>query len=293
MTTKQDLLRLVDKDRDAHVEFLSSLIRIPSGNPPGDTRNAVTFVQQHLTSCGISSEVIAPKTESPNLVATLQEAGGFRESESSRNLILNGHIDVFPVDPNEKWEREPLSGDIDGGFVHGRGGVDMKAGTAADIIAFTYLHRFRSQLRGQCVLEVVSDEETGGRYGTKYLIEQDGRKDLFKGTAVLNAEPGGVESIRFGEKGTLRISFEVKTTGGHGAYLHRSEGAIRKAVEVIGLLTRLEQLRGEGMSRDMREYLERPDVRQVADKIMGEGAAESMLKPTVNIGTIHGGKKSK
>lgn len=46
----------------------------------------------------------------------------------------------------------------------------MKAGTAASIIAFGYVHRFRSQLGGECVPKVVSDEETGGKYGTKYLL---------------------------------------------------------------------------------------------------------------------------
>ena len=45
------------------------------------------------------------------------------------------------------------------------------------------------------------------------------------------------------------------------------------------------------MDPDLKEYLKRPDVHNVADDVMGEGAADSMLKPTVNIGTIKGGVK--
>lgn len=249
------------------------------------------FIQRYLSDQRISSEIIAPKSETPNLVSTLQGSTESQPSIGLRNLVLNGHIDAFPVNEDEQWQRDPFSGDIADGFVHGRGSVDMKAGTAADIIAFTYLHRFKSQLSGQCTLEVVSDEETGGRYGTRYLIERDDCKNVWRGDCVLNAEPGGVDSIRFGEKGTLRMSFEVKTLGAHGAYIHRSEGAIRIAARLVTQLLTLEDLHGDGMDPDLCQYLQRNDVRAVADGIMGEGAADSMLKPTVNIGTIRGGVK--
>ena len=42
--------------------------------------------------------------------------------------LINGHIDCFPVNEDENWERDPHSGDIADGFVYGRGGVDMKVG---------------------------------------------------------------------------------------------------------------------------------------------------------------------
>ena len=92
---------------------------------------------------------------------------------------------------------------------------------------------------------------------------------------MLNAEPSGIDSIRFAEKGTLRMTFTVESQAGHGAYIHRSEGAIRIATKLIQRLLTLEDLRGEGMDPDLREYLQRDDVREVADKTMGDGAAKS------------------
>jgi acetylornithine deacetylase/succinyl-diaminopimelate desuccinylase-like protein len=100
---------------------------------------------------------------------------------------------------------------VEDGFVHGSGGVDMKAGTAASIIAFTYVSKFRSRVFGDCTLEVVSDEETGGRFGTRYLIEGHDRRGEWKGHCVLNAEPSGLDSIRFAEKGTLRMTLNIAT----------------------------------------------------------------------------------
>ncbi|KAK5681407.1 hypothetical protein LTS10_005937 [Elasticomyces elasticus] len=262
MCTKQDLLRLLESDQDAHLDFLQALVRTPSSNPPGDTRDAVKLVEQHLRKYGIGSRIIAPHTEAPNLVSVID---GASEHHSSRRLVLNGHIDCFPVIDADQWQRDPYSGEIQNGSVHGRGVVDMKAGTAASIIAYTYIHRFRSQLAGQCVLEVVSDEETG--------------------------EPCGLGSVRFGEKGTLRMTFTVTTQGGHGAYVHRDEGAIRIAARMIDRLVGLESLESETQDVDVARYLRRQDVRAVADNIMGKGAADSMLRSTVNVGTISGGAK--
>ena len=195
MPSRKDLIRLIDGEADEHIRLLSSLIRIPSPNPPGGTVDAIDFVRNHLSSRGIASEIIAPKQKSPNLVSTLQ-GRRHAESQQERRLVLNGHIDHFPCSSDEEWERDPYSGEIAEKFVHGLGGVDMKAGTTASIIAYSYVHRFVSAVSGHCTLEVVSDEETGGRYGTRYLIEQDERMEEWRGDCVLNAEPSGIESIR-------------------------------------------------------------------------------------------------
>ena len=45
-------------------------------------------------------------------------------SDSSReSILLMSHLDVVPIEPgtNSKWTHPPFSGDIDGGFIWGRG----------------------------------------------------------------------------------------------------------------------------------------------------------------------------
>lgn len=71
------------------------------------------------------------------------------------------------------------------------------------IFAYRYLHRLRDQLKGKLSLAVVSDEETGGRWGTRYLLEN--HPETVKGDCALISEPTGVHTIRYGEKGSLRV----------------------------------------------------------------------------------------
>ena len=63
----------------------------------------------------------------------------------------------------------------------------MKCGTMASVITFAYLHRIRAELNGKLTLTAVSDEETGGKWGTRYLLENLGDECL--GDCVLNGEP--------------------------------------------------------------------------------------------------------
>jgi len=207
---------------------------------------------------------------------------------------MNGHIDVFPVDTSQtdKWSHGgPWSGHNDGTYIFGRGGVDMKAGTLASTIAYSYLYRYREHLgkQGSVALTLVSDEETGGKFGSRWLLEND--PDRWSGDVMINAEPGGLQSIRFGEKGTLRITFTVVTKGVHGAYTHLSEGANRVASRLVQKLLHIETGITPDLDSSIVEHMRRPEVRRIVDEIMGPGAANIVLKPTVNIGTMHGGIK--
>jgi succinyl-diaminopimelate desuccinylase len=279
--TKDDLLAAIDRDRESHLTFLQEFIREPSPNPPGDTRLAACVVTRYLKQRDIEPSIIAPREDLPNVVS---EFNGAREG---RRLVLNGHIDVFPVGDGKGWSRDPWSGAIEDGFVHGRGACDMKAGTAASVIAFSYLHAYRAALAGSVGLTAVSDEETGGRWGSRWLLENDTR---WHGDCMLNAEPSSLHTIRFAEKGTLRLTFTVRTAGAHGAYLHKSESATRVAASLIARLAQIEAIVPD-LSPSLRAYLAQPEVRAAADRAMGPGAADIMASPTLNIGTVQGGLK--
>ncbi|KAF2109628.1 acetylornithine deacetylase/succinyldiaminopimelate desuccinylase-like deacylase [Lophiotrema nucula] len=282
---RQDILREIEENREHYVTFLQNFIRAASPNPPGDTTEASKVVVEFLSSHDIKPNIIAPLERAPNVVTDFNGSKGL-----GARVILNGHIDAFPVERPDDWERGPYSGYNDGTSIHGRGGVDMKAGTAASIIAFTLLKKRAEHLRGSVALTAVSDEETGGKWGTKYLLEQCGDSSPWKGDVVLNGEPGGLQSIRFGEKGTLRITFTVKTPGANGAYKHVSRGANIIASQIIVKLLDIERLEPE-LPEVLKKYLQSDEVRRVADDIMGPGAANILLQPTVNVGTMQGGAK--
>ena len=220
------------------------------------------------------------KPEWPNVVGTFSGQG------AGPHLVLNGHIDVFPAGPAETWSRDPWSGAVEGGKVHGRGVVDMKCGTAASVWTYIYLHRLREQLKGRLTLTCVSDEETGGTWGAKWLIDEFG--DEFRGDCVLNGEPSTPGMVRFGEKGTLRLVFEIDTPGAHGAYTHVSKNAIKVASDLIQDLYKLEDLpvsQPDDIKRAIAASI--PAIEQA----LGSGGGAILNRFTVSIGVIQGGIK--
>ncbi|KAJ4391715.1 hypothetical protein N0V93_005335 [Gnomoniopsis smithogilvyi] len=291
----QALLDALAANEAAHIAFLQSFVRAPSPNPPGDTRQAAAVIQSYLAAHGLTSRVIAPQAHMPNIVADFPCG-----DPDGPRLKLNGHIDVFPAGDGHDWARSPWSGDIVNGRLHGRGTVDMKAGTAASVIAFAALFPYREHLRGSIGLAAVSDEETGGAFGTRWLLDHDvegrrklapGEKSPWAGDVMIDGEPGGLETIRFAEKGTLRLTFTVDVgPGAHGAFTHLSKSATRIAAGLIGELAVVEDI-VPNLDPDLKAYLEREDVRAAIDKCMGKGAADNAMKCTLNIGTIHGGLK--
>jgi len=162
--------------------------------------------------------------------------------------------------------------------VHGRGVVDMKCGTAASVWTYIYLHRLREQLKGRLTLTCVSDEETGGTWGAKWLIDEF--PDEFRGDCVLNGEPSTPGMVRFGEKGTLRLVFEVDTPGAHGAYTHISKNAIKVASDLIQISTGSRicpSPSGRHQARDRR-------LDPAIDRALGAGGGAILNRFTVSVG---------
>ena len=217
-----EILAWIERDQDQIVRFLSRFVAIPSPNPPGDTREAARFLLDHLKAEGFPADIRAARPDLPNVVGSFGGHGP--------HLVLNGHIDVFPAGPAEAWSRDPWSGAVDGGKVHGRGVTDMKCGTAASVWTAIYLHRLRDRPGGRLTLTCVSDEETGGTFGSKWLL--DSFPAECRGDCLLNGEPSS-GTIRFGEKGTLRLVFEIDTPGAHAAYTYLSQNAIRVASNLL------------------------------------------------------------
>lgn len=276
--TKQRLLQRIETDKDILIDFLRGFIRCKSPNPPGDTREVAAYVCHFLDRHGLDHRVIAPHPQMPNIVATFDAAA------PGRHLALNGHMDVFPVDPTG-WSVDPWGGELKDGKIYGRGACDMKCGTTASLFTFLYLHELRDQLHGKLTLSAVSDEETFGPWGARYLVEH--HKEIL-GDCCLNGEPSSRHTVRFGEKGLLWLRFHVRTPGAHGAYTHMSPSAVTIASRVIGALTQLEDIQPQHIS-NLSAALEQAS--ESLEAAYGKGAARIIQRVTVNPGLIQGGLK--
>ena len=283
MSDHEALLAAIAAEEERIVAFFQDFVRCRSPNPPGNTVEAVRFITDFLASENAPWRLVAPQETMPNVVGTIETG------RSGRHLVLNGHVDVFPVgdDPvAEGWTCDPWGGEIRDGAVYGRGAADMKAGTSASIWTFVLLHRIRDRLKGRLTLTCVSDEETFGPWGARWLMEHEPE---VLGDCCLNGEPSSPFSVRFGEKGPLWLTFTVRTPGAHGAYTHVSPSATRLAMRLIQDLESLEELDFPVPDNLMRAQIEGSAV---ADRAMGVGAGAVLPKVTLNIGTIHGGLKN-
>lgn len=279
MEEREQLLAEIERDREEIVSFYRGFIQAKSPNPPGDTREAAAHICRFLDEKGLPYRTVAPMASMPNIV------GSFEAASPGRHLVLNGHIDVFPVGDGSGWTHGPWSGELVNGCVYGRGACDMKAGTTASIFTFYYLHRMRERLRGKLTLTAVSDEETFGPWGARYLLEH---LPEVRGDCLLNGEPSGLYNIRFGEKGVLWLALTVRTPGAHGAHTHHSPSATMIASRLNIDLEAITQIRPE-MPENVARALER--AAPGMERSMGKGGGKAVSSVTLNIGVLRGGLK--
>ena len=89
-------------------------------------------------------------------------------------LLLHGHLDVVPA-AAEDWQVDPFSGEIQDGYVWGRGAVDMKDFDAMLLSVVRARARAGAVPDRPIVLCFTADEEAGGHHGAQVLVEEHRR----------------------------------------------------------------------------------------------------------------------
>src|SRR4051812_4213749 len=140
------------------VGLLRELIRFNTVNPPGDERPAQEHLAGLLEGAGLEVELLGRTPERPNLVARLRGSG------DGPTLCLLSHVDTVYATP-EDWTHDPWSGDVEDGFVWGRGALDMKSQTAAEVAAAVDLAGDGARLAGAPLVVVGVGGGTGGPAG--------------------------------------------------------------------------------------------------------------------------------
>ena len=124
----------------------------------------------------------------------------------------------------------PLSGEITGGWLHGRGSSDSKAGAAIFAHVAARLQAASGGFDGSVVLLFDVDEHTGGFGGAKAYFEGSGSPDRVDG--VMIGYPG-LDHVVTGGRGVLRTRLDVHATAAHSGSSQAGAGAIAKAADLI------------------------------------------------------------
>ena len=148
--------------------WLQGLIRINTTNPPGNEIAAAKYLADILQKEGISSEIFASAPGRGILVARLSATA---MPNPSRALLLVGHLDVVGVDKS-KWTVDPFGAVIKDSYLYGRGSIDDKGMTIANVAVMVALKRSGARLDRDIILLAEGDEEAGGEFGIKFAVDQ-------------------------------------------------------------------------------------------------------------------------
>jgi acetylornithine deacetylase/succinyl-diaminopimelate desuccinylase-like protein len=230
--------------QDEVVGICRDLIRIDTSNPgdhsgPGE-RVAAEYVAGLLAEAGLESQILESHRKRASVVARISG----RDPERP-GLLVHGHLDVVPASAPD-WRRDPFSGEIADGCVWGRGAIDMKDMDAMMLAVVQQRLREGRPPARDIVLAFTADEEAGGTWGARWLV--DHHPDLFEGVTEAVSEVGGF-SITLGrqrlyllqaaEKGLAWMRLTARGTAGHGSMI-QPDNAVTELAEAIGRLGRHE-----------------------------------------------------
>ena len=227
------------------VGLLTDLIRIDTSNWGESSETvgeieAADYCAERLREAGWSPEVFTT-TGVRRAGVYLRVAG---TDPAAPALLLHGHLDVVPAIASA-WSRPPFAGEVDSGFVWGRGAVDMKDMDAM-ILAVVRGWGFTGiRPRRDVVILFLPDEEAGSRHGAHWLAAN--RPEMFHGVTEAVGEVGGFSitvrddlrlyPIQTAEKGIRWIRLQATGRAGHGSMLH-DDNAITELCEAVTRVAR-------------------------------------------------------
>ena len=230
--------------QDEVVDICRDLIRIDTSNPgdhsgPGE-RQAAEHVAALLAEVGLEPILLESHPKRTSVVARIDGQDPERPA-----LLIHGHLDVVPAHAPD-WRHDPFSGEIADGCIWGRGAIDMKDMDAMMLAVVRQRRREQRPPARDVVLTFTADEEAGGAWGARWLV--DHHPDLFDGVTETVGEVGGFSLtlgsrrlylLQTAEKGMAWMRLTARGTAGHGSMI-QPDNAVTELAEAIGRLGRHE-----------------------------------------------------
>jgi acetylornithine deacetylase/succinyl-diaminopimelate desuccinylase-like protein len=229
---------LTSRAEDEVVELCRDLIRIDSSNPTSNERAAAEWTAERLSDAGLTPKVVE---SAPGRASTLARWAG--EDPGRPALLIHGHLDVVPADAAD-WSVDPFAGEIRDDCLWGRGAVDMKDMDAMTLAVVLDWARQGRRPPRDVVLAFVADEEAGGLYGARWLVDNHAAE--FEGCTEAISEVGGFSmtvagrrlyAIETAEKGIAWLRLVAKGRAGHGSMLN-DENAVTALAEAVARVGR-------------------------------------------------------
>jgi acetylornithine deacetylase/succinyl-diaminopimelate desuccinylase-like protein len=219
--------------------WLQGLVRINTTNPPGNELAAAKYIVSILDKDGIHSESFESTPGRGFLVARLASSA---MPDPSKALLLMGHLDVVGVD-KPKWTVDPFGGVIKDNYLYGRGSIDDKGMTIANLAVFVALKRSGARLNRDVIFLAEGDEEAGGQVGMKFAAEKHWDKiaagySINEGGRVV-LKDGKVQyvGVQASEKVPVNVDVIAKGTSGHASIPRKDNAVVHLAAAIAKIGT--------------------------------------------------------
>jgi acetylornithine deacetylase/succinyl-diaminopimelate desuccinylase-like protein len=226
------------------LRICQELIQIPSvnfGEGRGDESAVAQYVLSKLEEVGIRGKIYESAPKRCSVIARIEGL-----DKELPGLVVNGHLDVVPANFDD-WSVPPFSGEIRDGCIWGRGAVDMKDMDAMMLAVFRLWTRHGYKPRRSIVVAFFADEEAGGIYGSKWMVEN--HPELFEGCTEAISEVGGFSVtlssgqrlylLETSQKGIEWIKLTAIGVASHGSLVNR-ENAVTRISEAVAKLGRFD-----------------------------------------------------
>lgn len=228
MSYDEKVLKYIDSHGNEIITFMQKLIQTESVT--GDESKIGALMADECRKDGLEVELVEPAKNRTNVVAR------YRGTTGKPKVIMYSHYDtVAPGDP-ATWTYPALSGAIVDGYIWGRGANDDKVATCCLTMAFRAIRALGIKLKGDMLFTHVADEEKGGKFGFKYLMDK-GYGEGFD--YYFSAHGGSGETVGIAANGCRRYNIVVYGKAAHTARVEDGVNAVVKAAELVRRLQKL------------------------------------------------------
>ncbi len=209
ITPMSDVQEYIDQNIETFQKQLFELLRIPSvstdSSKKSDVQEAANFLSSQLKEIGLD-KVTVHKTPGHPIITAEKILHNDRPT-----VLIYGHYDVQPPDPEELWDTPPFEPTVKDGRVYARGASDDKGQS------FTHLKSVESYLKTGTELPVnvkfilEGEEEIGSPNLVPFIKEN---KDLLECDMVLISDTAmfgeDQPSITYGLRGLAYMEVHVQ-----------------------------------------------------------------------------------
>lgn len=199
------------------ISFASDLIRIPGAS--GAEGAVAERVVRELHELGFDEVCV---DEVGNVVGKVRGTG------PGPVVALCAHMDVVDAGDERTWEHSPYAGVVEGGFLHGRGAMDIKGPLA--LMTYAAADFVGREFDGAVWVVFTVYEERAG-WGISHFLEHEERlPDVF----VIGESTHG--DVCVGHRGRAELAVELRGTAGHASAPERARNALDALPAVLDAL---------------------------------------------------------